>query len=45
MLAGVKLVIMPFVVYLCAASSLNPLYTIAGVICAAVPTAKIYPGK
>ena len=40
-LAAVKLVIMPLVVYgLCVASGLNPLYTIAAVICAAVPTAK-----
>jgi len=40
-LAAVKLVIMPIVVYgLCVASGLNPLYTIAAVICAAVPTAK-----
>jgi malonate transporter and related proteins len=40
-LAAVKLVIMPFIVYgLCVASSLNPLYTIAAVVCAAVPTAK-----
>src|SRR5215475_6382238 len=41
MLAAVKLVIMPLIVYgLCVASGLNPLYTIAAVICAAVPTAK-----
>jgi malonate transporter and related proteins len=40
-LAAVKLVIMPLVVYgLCAATGLNPLYTIAAVVCAAVPTAK-----
>ena len=40
-LAAVKLVIMPLIVYaLCAVSGLNPLYTIAAVICAAVPTAK-----
>jgi malonate transporter len=40
-LAAVKLVIMPLIVYgLCVASSLNPLYTIAAVVCAAVPTAK-----
>ena len=40
-LAAVKLVIMPLVVYgLCMASGLKPLYTIAAVICAAVPTAK-----
>jgi malonate transporter len=40
-LAVVKLVIMPLIVYgLCVASGLDPLYTIAAVICAAVPTAK-----
>jgi malonate transporter and related proteins len=40
-LAAVKLVIMPLVVYgLCVATGLNPLYTIAAVVCAAVPTAK-----
>ena len=40
-LAAVKLVIMPLIVYgLCVALGLNPLYTIAAVICAAVPTAK-----
>ena len=40
-LAAVKLVIMPLITYgLCVASSLNPLYTIAAVVCAAVPTAK-----
>jgi malonate transporter and related proteins len=40
-LAAVKLIIMPLVVYgLCVASGLNPLYTIAAVVCAAVPTAK-----
>jgi malonate transporter len=40
-LAAVKLVIMPLIVYgLCVASHLNPLYTIAAVVCAAVPTAK-----
>jgi len=40
-LAVVKLVIMPMIVYgLCVASGLNPLYTLAAVICAAVPTAK-----
>jgi malonate transporter and related proteins len=40
-LAAVKLVIMPMIVYgLCVASGLNPLYTLAAVICAAVPTAK-----
>lgn len=40
-LAAVKLVIMPLIVYgLCVASHLNSLYTIAAVVCAAVPTAK-----
>jgi malonate transporter len=40
-LAAVKLVIMPLIVYgLCAASGLNSVYTIAAVVCAAVPTAK-----
>lgn len=40
-LAAVKLVIMPLIVYgLCVMSGLNPLYTIAAVVCAAVPTAK-----
>ena len=40
-LTVVKLVIMPLVVYgLCVAAGLNPLYTIAAVVCAAVPTAK-----
>jgi predicted permease len=40
-LAALKLVIMPLIVYgLCVASGLNPLYTIAAVVCAAVPTAK-----
>ena len=40
-LAVVKLVVMPLVVYgLCVASGLDPLYTIAAVVCAAVPTAK-----
>src|SRR5207253_487483 len=40
-LAVVKLVVMPLLVYvLCAAFGLNPLYTNAAVICAAVPTAK-----
>ncbi|MFG3596188.1 AEC family transporter [Bradyrhizobium sp. RDI18] len=40
-LAAVKLMIMPLIVYgLCVASGLNPLYTIAAVVCAAVPTAK-----
>ncbi len=41
LLAAVKLVIMPLIVYgLCVALGLNPLYTIAAVVCAAVPTAK-----
>jgi malonate transporter and related proteins len=41
LLTVVKLLIMPLIVYgLCLASGLNPLYTIAAVICAAVPTAK-----
>jgi malonate transporter len=41
LLTVVKLVIMPLIVYgLCLASGLNPLYTIAAVICSAVPTAK-----
>jgi malonate transporter and related proteins len=40
-LTVVKLLVMPLVVYgLCVASGLNPLYTIAAVVCAAVPTAK-----
>jgi len=40
-LAAVKLVVMPLIVYgLCLATGLNPLYTIAAVVCAAVPTAK-----
>ena len=40
-LAGVKLVVMPLIVYgLCLALGLKPLYTIAAVVCAAVPTAK-----
>jgi malonate transporter len=40
-LTVVKLVMMPLVVYgLCVISGLNPLYTIAAVVCAAVPTAK-----
>jgi len=40
-LAAVKLIFMPLVVYgLCVVLGLNPLYTIAAVICAAVPTAK-----
>jgi malonate transporter len=41
LLATVKLVILPLVVYgVCLASGLDPLYTIAAVVCAAVPTAK-----
>jgi malonate transporter and related proteins len=40
-LAAVKLVIMPLIVYgLSVSLRLDPLYTIAAVICAAVPTAK-----
>jgi malonate transporter len=40
-LTAVKLLIMPLIVYgLCLAAGLNPLYTIAAVVCAAVPTAK-----
>ena len=40
-LTTVKLVVMPLIVYgLCVATGLNPLYTIAAVVCAAVPTAK-----
>jgi len=40
-LAAVKLVVMPLIVYgLCKACGLDPLYTIAAVVCAAVPTAK-----
>ena len=40
-LATVKLVVMPLIVYgLCVITGLNPLYTVAAVICAAVPTAK-----
>jgi malonate transporter and related proteins len=40
-LAVVKLGVMPLIVYgLCVASGLNSLYTIAAVVCAAVPTAK-----
>ncbi len=41
LLSAVKLVIMPLIVYgFCMALGLDPLYTIAAVICAAVPTAK-----
>ncbi len=41
LLSAVKLVIMPLIVYgLSMALGLDPLYTIAAVICAAVPTAK-----
>ena len=41
LLSVVKLVIMPLVVYgLCLYLGIDPLYTIAAVICAAVPTAK-----
>jgi hypothetical protein len=41
LLSGVKLVIMPLIVYgLSVYLGLDPLYTIAAVICAAVPTAK-----
>jgi malonate transporter len=41
LLSVVKLVVMPLIVYgLCALLRLEPLYTIAAVICAAVPTAK-----
>jgi predicted permease len=40
-IAVVKLLVMPLIVYgLCVVLGLNPLYTIAAVICAAVPTAK-----
>lgn len=40
-LATVKLMVMPLIVYgLCLITGLNPLYTVAAVICAAVPTAK-----
>jgi malonate transporter and related proteins len=41
LLSAVKLVIMPLIVYgLSLSLRLDPLYTIAAVICAAVPTAK-----
>ncbi len=40
-LAAVKLVIMPLIVYgICLVTGLDPLYTVAAVVCAAVPTAK-----
>lgn len=40
-LSAVKLVVMPLIVYgLCVITGLNALYTVAAVICAAVPTAK-----
>ena len=40
-LAVVKLLVLPLIVYgLCVASGLKPLYTVAAVVCAAVPTAK-----
>jgi predicted permease len=40
-LAAIKLLLMPLIIYgLCIASGLNPLYTIAAVVCGAVPTAK-----
>ena len=40
-LAVVKLLVLPLIVYgLCVATGLKPLYTVAAVICAAVPTAK-----
>jgi hypothetical protein len=40
-LAAVKLIVMPLIVYgLCVVSGLDPLYTIVAVVCAAVPTAK-----
>jgi predicted permease len=41
LLSAVKLIIMPLIVYgLSVSLGLDPLYTIAAVICAAVPTAK-----
>src|SRR5579863_7820967 len=41
MLSMIKLVVMPLIVYgICLSLGLDPLYTIAAVICAAVPTAK-----
>jgi malonate transporter len=40
-LAVVKLLVLPLIVYgLCVVSGLKPLYTVAAVVCAAVPTAK-----
>jgi predicted permease len=40
-LSAIKLLVMPLIVYgLCAALGLKPLYSIAAVVCAAVPTAK-----
>jgi predicted permease len=40
-LAAVKLLVLPLIVYgLCLVSDLKPLYTVAAVVCAAVPTAK-----
>jgi malonate transporter and related proteins len=40
-LAVVKLLVLPLIVYgLCVATGLKPLYTVAAVVCAAVPTAK-----
>ncbi|MDA9495601.1 AEC family transporter [Bradyrhizobium sp. CCBAU 11361] len=40
-LSAVKLVVMPLIVYgLCVITGLNPLDTVAAVVCAAVPTAK-----
>lgn len=40
-LSAVKLVVMPLIVYgLCVITGLNALYTVAAVVCAAVPTAK-----
>ncbi|MBV8578472.1 MAG: AEC family transporter [Acetobacteraceae bacterium] len=40
-LAAVKLLVLPLIVYgLCLATGLKPLYTVAAVVCAAVPTAK-----
>jgi malonate transporter and related proteins len=40
-LAAVKLLVLPLIVYgLCLATGVKPLYTVAAVVCAAVPTAK-----